>query len=103
MQDYAPNNWAVKDGFFTEGKPTIYLQAPNGKVLHRQDDYSDGASVLATALRKADPNYSPTEDRDARKNLRIPVFSAYVPLALLVVVGLVILLIPNKQKQVPHV
>jgi hypothetical protein len=72
-------------------------------VLHRQDDYSDGAAGLATALRKADPNYSPAEDRDARKNLRIPVFSAYVPLALLVIVGLVILLIPNKQKQVPHV
>jgi hypothetical protein len=59
VQDYAPGNWAVKDGFFTEGKPTIYLQAPNGKVLHRQDDYSDGAAGLATALRKADPNYSP--------------------------------------------
>ena len=39
-----------------------------------------GAEV-ATALRKADPNYSPAEDRDARKNFRIPVFSAYVPLA----------------------
>lgn len=50
VQDYAPENWAVKQGFFTEGKPTIYLQLPSGKVLHRQDDYADGAAGLATAL-----------------------------------------------------
>lgn len=51
VQDYAPDNWAVRQGFFTEGQPTIYLQLPTGKVLHRQDDYADGAAGLATALR----------------------------------------------------
>jgi hypothetical protein len=50
VQDYAPDNWAVRQGFFTEGQPTIYLQLPTGKVLHRQDDYTDGAAGLATAL-----------------------------------------------------
>ena len=99
VQDYAPDNWAVKEGFFTAGKPTIYLQAPNGKVLHRQDDYIDGASGLATALRKADPSYSPVEDKDARKSNRIPVLSAYVPFAFLLAIAAFLFLIPNKPKK----
>lgn len=68
VQDYPPEHWAVRDaGFVTTGKPTIYLQAPSGKVLHRQDDYQGGAEELAQAIRKADPNYRPEKDRDLRK------------------------------------
>ncbi|GIW55561.1 MAG: hypothetical protein KatS3mg082_1965 [Nitrospiraceae bacterium] len=71
VQSYAPDNWAVaRAGFRTSGKPTIYVQAPSGKVLHRQDDYADGADGLRRALeavRKPDPNYDPAKDRDLRR------------------------------------
>jgi len=70
VQDYSPDHWAVaKVGFYTAGKPTIYIQAPDGKVLHRQDDYADGASGLRQAfehVRRPDPNYRPERDRDLR-------------------------------------
>lgn len=99
VQDYAPDNWAVKDGFYTQGSPTIYLQTPGGKVLHRQDDYKDGAVGLATALRKADPNYSPAEDVDRRRGISIPRFSEYVPVVLLFVMALVLFLVPSKKKE----
>lgn len=64
VQDYPPDHWAVKGaGFVTTGKPTIYLQAPSGKVLHRQDSYS-GPAPLVEAIRRADPNYDPKKDKD---------------------------------------
>ncbi len=71
VQDYPPDHWAVANvGFYTAGKPTIYVQAPDGKVLHRQDDYADGAEGFRQAferLRKPDPNYRPDKDRDLRR------------------------------------
>lgn len=68
VQAYEPTHWAVRDaGFSTKGSPTIYVQGPDGTVLHRQDDYNDGAAGLATAIRKADPNYRPEKDPDLRK------------------------------------
>ena len=98
IQDYDPSNWAVKAGFFTEGSPTIYLQSPTGKVLHRQDDYEDGAAGLATALRKADPNYTPSLDVDRRKTIALPIFSEYIPALLLFLLAVVLFLTPsNKQ------
>lgn len=67
VQDYAPDHWAVaRAGFVTGGKPTVYLQQPDGKVLHRQDDYS-GPADLAAALRRADPNYDTKKDPDLRR------------------------------------
>lgn len=70
VQDYPPDHWAVQNvGFHTAGSPTIYVQLPSGKVVHRQDDYSDGAVGLATALRKADPNYRREGDPDLRRTL----------------------------------
>lgn len=67
-QCYAPEHWSVaRAGFVTTGKPTIYLQAPDGKVLHRQDDYDDGPEGLARALRRADPSYDARKDPDLRK------------------------------------
>jgi hypothetical protein len=71
VQDYPPEHWAVAQaGFYTAGKPTIYVQAPDGTVLHRQDDYADGPEGLRQAfqrVRKPDPNYRPDRDRDLRR------------------------------------
>lgn len=70
VQDYSPDHWTVQNvGFYTAGSPTIYVQLPSGRVVHRQDDYSDGAAGLATALRKADPNYRREGDPDLRRTL----------------------------------
>ena len=68
VQSYDPSHWAVANaGFRTTGQPSIYLQAPDGKVLHRQDEYR-GPDELAEAIRKADPNYKPELDPDLNKN-----------------------------------
>lgn len=67
IQEYRPENAFVKNyGFVTSGKPTIYLQAPTGEVLHRQDTYR-GATALAEAIRKAQPDYDPKKDPDQNK------------------------------------
>jgi len=75
VQSYEPEHWAVAGaGFVTVGAPTIYLQAPDGRVLHRQDEYR-GPERLAAALRKADPNYRPEADPDLDSqstSLRLP-------------------------------
>jgi hypothetical protein len=64
VKEYAPDHWAVSGaGFKADGHPTVYLQAPDGKVLHRQDD----ADNLAAAVRRADPAYDPNKDPDLRK------------------------------------
>lgn len=68
LQGYDPQHWAVQPGFFRGGSPTIYVQSPSGQVLHRQDDYQDGPSGLFEAIRRADPNYTPTRDPDLRKS-----------------------------------
>jgi hypothetical protein len=66
IQGYDPGHWAIRPGFVQSGQPTIYLQAPSGKVLHRQDDYKGGPEALYAAIRKADPNYDPRKDPDLR-------------------------------------
>lgn len=69
VHDYEPAHWAVQDaGFRTDGRPTIYVQAPDGKVLHRQDEYR-GPEALAEVLRKADPLYQPAKDPDLNRDL----------------------------------
>src|SRR6266851_4182190 len=69
VQDYPPDHWAVAlCGFFTAGHPTIYLQLPSGKVLHRQDDY-DGPKPLADALRRAAADYQSNQDPDLRTSV----------------------------------
>jgi hypothetical protein len=67
LSDYEPDHWAVKDLFFTGGTPTIYVQASDGKVLHRQDDYR-GPEKLAEAIRKA-RDYDAKKDPDQNKVL----------------------------------
>jgi hypothetical protein len=72
VQDYAPADWAVSGvGFVTSGKPTLYLQQPDGKVLLRLDQY-DGPEPLAEALRKADPNYRPDQDPNGKPRPQPP-------------------------------
>lgn len=69
VMSYDPANWAVANcGFFTGGRPTIYLQAPDGTVKHRQDSYEQGAAGLAEALRRRNPNYDPANDPDLLKS-----------------------------------
>jgi len=64
------HDWQVtRYGFVTTGAPTIYLQAADGKVLYRQDDYGGGAPRLAEGLRKHDPNYKPDLDPGRPKPL----------------------------------
>lgn len=72
VQDYAPGAWPLAAGFESTGSPSIYVQDPSGKVLHRQADYADGPDGLATALRKLDPNYDSKKDPDRRKPSLIP-------------------------------
>ena len=70
IQDYPPDHWAVKDaGFHREGNPTIYIQKPDGTVLHRQDDYNgpDEFRAVLEKLRRPDPNYDPRKDPDLRR------------------------------------
>jgi hypothetical protein len=100
VQAYNPDDWAVaRAGFVTGGNPTVYLQAADGKVLHRQDDYGGGADGLAAALRRADPGYDPAGDPDRRKaapaGLRDVPWS--VPVVLLGAAGLLILYRPKKE------
>lgn len=68
VNSYAPTDWHVASyGFVTAGTPSIYVQTPDGKVLHRQADYAGGYASLVEALRKADPTYPPDKDPDLRK------------------------------------
>lgn len=60
VQTYTPEAWAVKDSGFKGGNQ-IYLQAPAGKVLAREETYP-GAEVLAGAIREADKSYRPELD-----------------------------------------
>lgn len=62
------DHWSLQDGvtgqavFKTEGSPVVYFQAPDGKVLHRQDDGKD----IPQAIRKAVKAYDSNKDPDLR-------------------------------------
>ena len=64
------DHWSLKDSatgqvaFKTAGAPVIYLQAPDGQVLHRQDD----AQGFPEAIRKAAKAYDAAKDPDLRKS-----------------------------------
>jgi hypothetical protein len=70
VHEYAPEEWPLQCGFRYGGDVTVYCQSPDGKVLHRQDDYKDGIKGLVLAipqaLRVANPNYDPSKDPDLR-------------------------------------
>lgn len=66
VQVIPPDHWAARCGFQTSpAHPTIYIQNPDGRVLHRQDDWT-GAPALFAALRRVRPDYQPTNDPDGR-------------------------------------
>lgn len=70
VQDYPKDHWAVNGvGFELTTEVAIYVQSPDGTVIHRQDDYADGAIGLATALRKVDSNRRKGGDPDLRATL----------------------------------
>jgi hypothetical protein len=99
LQAYLPDHWAVaRGGFRTDGRPTIYVQAPDGTVLHRQDDYRDGADGLAQALRKADPLYNPRKDPDLRQRWQRPAINlAALPVPVwLMLVGVAFLVLRRR-------
>lgn len=64
-----PDHHSLKDTetgktvYKTDGTPTLYVQAPDGKVLHRQDD----AVNVVDAVRKAVKGYDAAKDPDLRK------------------------------------
>lgn len=64
------DHWSLKDGetgetiFKCGGSPTVYCQAPGGKVLHRQDSFGDVGDL--EAIRKAVKKYD-QKDPDLRK------------------------------------
>jgi len=69
VQCYRPDHWAVADtNFKRDGKPTVYIQAAGGKVLHRQDEWR-GPAKFAEAVRKSDPSYDPKKDPDLNKQV----------------------------------
>lgn len=66
-----PDHWSLRDSetgepvFRTTGTPTVYVQAPDGKVLHRQDD----PKGVVGAIRKTLKPYNPDLDPDVRKTV----------------------------------
>jgi hypothetical protein len=99
VQTYPPDHWAVSaTGFVTTGHPTIYLQAADGTVLHRQDAYA-GPDDLAAVLRRADPHYDPSKDPDLRPSALLTRFQlSRVPTAVWLLAAGVLFLLLRKGK-----
>lgn len=73
------DHWSLKDSdgggqrFETGGHPTVYLLAPDGAVIHRQDGWTSQDDV--DAIRKGLKKYDPKRDPDLRKtpdSARVP-------------------------------
>lgn len=85
VRAYPADHWAAKaQGFVTDGKPSIYVQSPTGKVLHRQDDYAGGSAVLVASLLKAKAGYDGKKDPDLRAKDAAPVHVDLGKVALIV-------------------
>lgn len=93
VRHYDPAAWELRTGHQVKGEPTIYCQAPSGKVLHRQDDYQGGPGPAVAALRKA-RSYDPSKDPDLRRPQLVPGLSLH-PL-LLALGGLALVLYLRK-------
>lgn len=96
--EFDRNSWQVADnlGYAGNGKPTILVQEPSGRVYYRAYDYSGGARSVVQALRRADPNYRPENDPGPNSGLPGPEFTSYSVIGLCVVVLLAYLLIPRR-------
>lgn len=61
VQAYPSDHWYVKQyGFVSTGEPTTYIQSPNGKVEHRQDNLVGLKDIVAS--------YDPKKDPDKRES-----------------------------------
>lgn len=70
LHEYPPDHWHLRDrdgrpAFHVDGAPTLYVQGPDGGVIHRSDRPLSAEDLAA--LRKADPNYNPAKDPDLTK------------------------------------
>ncbi len=101
IQEYRPDEWAVQSGFKKDGKPTIYLQTAEGKVLHRQDDYQGGVTQLVEAIRKADPLYDASKDPNVLQppSNGLPGPLKDIPLPILLLGGGAVLLLIFNRKE----
>jgi hypothetical protein len=87
-----PDHWSLKDNdskqtvFKVDGKPTIYAQAPDGKVLWRQDD----ATNAVENLRKVSKPYDPLKDPGPNSSPLLPDGIPNIPLPLVAVALLLI-------------
>jgi hypothetical protein len=76
VNDYASTHWRIRDGGFvtpaTADGVVIYAQAPDGKVLWRQDNYEGGAVAFAQALRDRVPGYDPNKDPSPKRPVPAP-------------------------------
>ena len=97
FKSYDPDHWQVKGyGFKSDGKPTIYVQEPDGKVLDRLDGYS-GPAELANSLRRCRPDYDPSKDR-LGASLISGKARPFVTMGLLLGVGLVVVWSVGRKK-----
>lgn len=94
IQDYPPDHWSLRPGFVVNGTPTIYLQAPDGRVLHRQDNYEGGAEAVVGAVRRADPNYQPNTD----PNLNLTTEAVTGGSVLAIIAGVFLLLLSRREE-----
>jgi hypothetical protein len=88
------DHWSLKDtatgqtAFKADGAPTVYLQAPDGKVLHRQDDWRGPDDFQA--IRKAVKAYDAKKDPDLRKADQAASSTSTFPLWLIAIAGAVV-------------
>ena len=64
VRDFPANHWWVRQsGAYSGGRPTVYVQDNDGRVLHRQDDLRD----LAWAVGQFDPSKEPDVRRPGQQ------------------------------------
>jgi hypothetical protein len=69
VKGYTKGQWAVAD-FHADGNPTVLIQTPDGKVVHRQNsgDLQTLQKALASLVRKPNPHYDPKKDPDLSRS-----------------------------------
>lgn len=101
VQSYRPDDAMVRAaGFSAVTSPEVYLQKPDGTVLHHPQGGYQGPEALAQAVRKADPAYNPKSDPD----LTAPALPSLPPWAKepwvwAVAAGVLVYLLSNNRKK----
>lgn len=97
FKSYSPDHWHVKGyGFKSDGRPTIYVQEPDGKVLDRLDGFVSSAE-LASSLRRCRPDYDPNKDR-LGGGLIAGKGRPFVTLALIAAAGLLLVWLSGRKR-----